>query len=98
MSELNINNFDELVLKSEKPVVLDFWASWCNPCRIMSPIVDEVAESVDEVNIYKVNVNEQKEIADKYAITSIPTMLYIKDGIVSDRLIGLTDKKQLRIL
>ena len=73
-------NFAQEVLQSEKPVLLDFWASWCGPCRMLSPIVDEVAEERTDVKVGKVNVDEQPELAGEFGVMSIPTLLVFKGG------------------
>ena len=91
MSAMNINknNFHEEVLKSEKPVLVDFWAPWCGPCRMVVPIVDEIAAEHPEYKIVKVNVDEEPELARKFGIMSIPTVVFLKDGVEVDRKIGL---------
>ena len=73
-------NFAQEVLQSEKPVLLDFWASWCGPCRMLSPIVDEVAEERGDVKVGKVNVDEQPELAGEFGVMSIPTLLVFEQG------------------
>ena len=77
------DNFDEEVIKSEKPVLIDFWASWCGPCKMVSPIIDEVAnEVINSVKVGKVNVDEQTELATKFGIMSIPTLIVFKNGVL----------------
>ena len=75
-------NFAQEVLQSEKPVLLDFWASWCGPCRMLSPIVDEVAEERGDVKVGKVNVDEQPELAGEFGVMSIPTLLVFEQGML----------------
>lgn len=73
-------NFETEVMKSDKTVLLDFWASWCGPCRIVSPVVDEIAEEIKDKKVGKINVDEQPELAATFNITSIPTLAVVKDG------------------
>ena len=81
-------NFEQEVLQSEKPVLLDFWASWCGPCRMLSPIVDEVAEERTDVKVGKVNVDEQPELAGEFGVMSIPTLLVFRDGKLVNQSVG----------
>ena len=73
-------NFETEVIKSDKPVLLDFWASWCGPCRIVSPVVDEIAGEATDIKVGKINVDEESELAAAFNITSIPTLAVVKDG------------------
>ena len=77
--KLTKDNFEQEVLKSEKPVLVDFYADWCGPCQMLSPIVDEVAEERDDIKVGKINVDEQMELAQKYGVMTIPTLLVIKN-------------------
>ena len=97
MAVINITreNFAQEVLHSEKPVLLDFWASWCGPCRMLSPIVDEVAEERTDVKVGKVNVDEQPELAQAFGIASIPTLLVIRDGRTVNRAVGVRSKEEI---
>ncbi len=94
---VNITNatFEEVVLKSDKPVVVDFWASWCGPCRMVAPIMEELANDlVGKVQIAKVNVDEQGELAAQFRIMSIPTVLVFKNGEVAEKIVGARTKDE----
>lgn len=98
MSVLKINegNFGEKVLKSEKMVLVDFYADWCGPCRMMSPIIDEIAEELKEsVKVGKINVDENQELAIKYDVMSIPTIIIFKNGMPVKTFLGVTDKNEI---
>lgn len=86
------DNFAQEVLHSEKPVLLDFWATWCGPCRMLSPIVDEVAEEHGDIKVGKVNVDEQPELAAEFGVMSIPTLLVFKDGKLVNQSVGARPK------
>ena len=88
-------NFEEEVLKSETTVLLDFWATWCGPCRMLAPIVEEIAESHDEIKVGTVDVDEQPELAAKFGITSIPTLVVIKNGKITETSVGYRKKEEI---
>ena len=88
-------NFEDEVTISEKNVLLDFWATWCGPCRMVSPIVDEIAEENPDIKVGKVNVDEQPELAGAFQIQSIPTLVSVKNGIIADVAVGARDKKSI---
>ena len=97
MSVLNItkNNFNEEVINSEKPVLLDFWASWCGPCRMVSPIVDEIAKERSDIKVGKINVDEQQELASAFQIMSIPTLVVVKNGKIVGQSLEARQKGQI---
>ncbi len=94
MSVLTITkeNFDTEVIKSEKTVLLDFWAAWCGPCRQLSPVVDEIAEERADIKVGKVNVDEQGELAQQFGVMSIPTLIVFKEGKVAGTSVGVRPK------
>ncbi|MBQ4347448.1 MAG: thioredoxin [Firmicutes bacterium] len=97
MSAINITkqNFNEEVLKSDKPVLLDFWANWCGPCRMVVPIVEEIAKEHPEYKVGKVNVDEQRELAAQFNVMSIPSLFVMKDGKIVNHAVGARPKQQI---
>jgi len=96
---LTNENFDQEALQSPIPVLVDFWASWCGPCRMIAPIIDQLAEEYEgKVKVGKVNVDEQRELAGKYRVMSIPTLFVFKDGQVVDKIIGARPKAELEAM
>jgi thioredoxin 1 len=95
--EITDANFEDMVLTSDKPVLIDFWAVWCGPCRAVAPIVEEIANEFDgKAVIGKLDVDANRETAVKYGIQAIPTLLLVKDGQIADRIVGAVDKNSIK--
>ena len=99
ITHITNQNFKEEVLQSGVPVLVDFWAPWCGPCRMLGPILDELAaEDEGKVIIAKVNVDEEMDLAARFGVVSIPTMVFFRDGKMEERLVGVQPKEKLRVL
>jgi thioredoxin len=93
--ELTSENFEQEVLQADKTVLVDFWASWCGPCKMLSPVIEEIADERSDIKVGKVNIDEHPELAQKYGVMSIPTVLVIKDGEEANKSVGAVPKKAL---
>lgn len=97
MSVIHIdkNNFQKEVMESDKPVLLDFWATWCMPCQMIGPVIEEIAAERADIKVGKINVDEQPELAGQFKVMSIPTLLVIKDGKIANQSVGVRSKEAI---
>ena len=93
--KINNSNFEEEVLKSEKTVLVDFYAEWCGPCKMLVPVIEQIAKENEEIKVAKINVDDAQELAEKYGVMSIPTLVVIKKGRETKRQVGLASKSEI---
>ena len=92
---VNKNNFNQEVLNSDKPVLMDFWAPWCGPCRMVAPLVEEIAKERSDIKVVKINVDEEQELAMQFGVVSIPTLVVMKNGKIVNQVTGARPKAQI---
>ena len=92
---VNRNNFNQEVLNSDKPVLMDFWAPWCGPCRMVAPLVEEIAKERSDIKVVKINVDEEQELAMQFGVMSIPTLVVMKNGKIVNQVTGARPKAQI---
>ncbi len=93
--DLTYNDFDSVVMESDKPVLVDFWATWCGPCRMLGPVIAQIAEERDDIKVCKVNVDDEPELARMFNVMNIPTVLVFKNGELKERSVGFKPKQQI---
>ncbi|MCD8019504.1 MAG: thioredoxin [Clostridiales bacterium] len=98
VTKITEDNFDNEVLNSDQPVLIDFWAAWCGPCQMLSPIVEEVAGEVDDVKVCKLNVDEEPELASRFGVMSIPTLVVMDQGKIVNQSVGYISKQEVLAL
>ncbi|MDE5618537.1 MAG: thioredoxin [Clostridia bacterium] len=93
--KITAENFEQEVLNSDKPVLIDLWAEWCMPCRMLSPTVDKLAEELDDIKVCKINVDEQRGLAEKFSVMSIPMLVVVKDKTIVNSTVGVQSREQI---
>ncbi len=93
--DLTYNDFDSVVMESDKPVLVDFWATWCGPCRMLGPVIAQIAEEREDIKVCKVNVDDEPELARMFNVMNIPTVLVFKNGELKERSVGFKPKQQI---
>ncbi len=93
--KLTSKNYEEEVMQSKKPVLIDFWAAWCGPCKMMSPVIDQIAQENEDIKVCKVNIDEEKELAEQFQIMSIPTIVAIKSAKIVNTSVGVAPKEEI---
>ncbi|MGO2118043.1 MAG: thioredoxin [Fusobacterium sp.] len=94
--KLTKDNYQEEVINSKKPVLIDFWADWCMPCRMLGPVVDEISQETSDIKVCKINIDEEMELAQNFQVMSIPTLVYVKDGKEQKRAVGVRPKEEIK--
>ena len=89
------DNFENEIVKADKPVLVDFWASWCGPCRMLSPTIDEIAEEHPEIKVCKINIDDEAELAIRHGVTSVPTLMIFKNGEIAQTAVGVRPKDEI---
>lgn len=94
--KLTKDNYEKEVINSKKPVLIDFWADWCMPCRMLGPVVDEISQETSDIKVCKINIDEEMELAQNFQVMSIPTLVYVKDGKEQKRAVGVRPKEEIK--
>lgn len=95
MITITKDNFENEIVKADKPVLVDFWASWCGPCRMLSPIIDEIAEEHPEIKVCKINIDDEAELAIRHGVMSVPTLMIFKNGEIAQTAVGVRPKDEI---